>query len=115
MSSSVISVRTGEETDYDALCSRLASEGFVKTDFVSEPGQFAVRGGIIDVFSFSFNNPFGACPVCHGLGFKQEIDPALICRDPNKSLREGAMTVTGWNLDTGKMSEMYFSALENKR
>ena len=60
---------------------------------------------------FSFNNPFGACPVCHGLGFKQEIDPALICRDPNKSLREGAMTVTGWNLDTGRISEMYFSAL----
>ena len=58
VSSSVISVRTGEETDYDALCSRLASEGFVRTDFVSEPGQFAVRGGIIDVFSFSFNNPF---------------------------------------------------------
>ena len=60
---------------------------------------------------FSFNNPFGACPVCHGLGFKQEIDPALICRDPEKSLRQGAMTISGWNLDTGKMSEMYFSAL----
>ncbi len=60
---------------------------------------------------FSFNNPFGACPVCHGLGFRQEIDPSLICRDPEKSLRQGAMTISGWNLDTGKMSEMYFSAL----
>ena len=60
---------------------------------------------------FSFNNPFGACPVCHGLGFRQEIDPALVCRDPEKSLRQGAMTITGWNLDTGKMSEMYFAAL----
>lgn len=54
---------------------------------------------------FSFNNPFGACPVCHGLGFRQEIDPALVCRDPEKSLRQGAMTITGWNLDTGVSSE----------
>ena len=60
---------------------------------------------------FSFNNPFGACPVCHGLGFKQEIDPALICRDPEKTLREGALTVTGWNLDTGRICEMYYNAL----
>ena len=56
--SSVITLRKGEETDYDGLCSRLASEGFVRVDFVSEPGQFAVRGGILDVFSYSFNNPF---------------------------------------------------------
>lgn len=60
---------------------------------------------------FSFNNPFGACPECHGLGFKNVIDENLIVKDKNKTLREGAMTVTGWNLDSGKMADMYFSAL----
>lgn len=60
---------------------------------------------------FSFNNPFGACPVCHGLGFKNVIDEAKVVKDPNKSIREGAMTITGWNLDSGKMAEMYFTAL----
>lgn len=60
---------------------------------------------------FSFNNPFGACPECKGLGYTSRIDEGLVIGDPNKSLREGAMTVSGWNLDTGKMSEMYFRAL----
>ncbi|MBE7086809.1 MAG: excinuclease ABC subunit UvrA [Clostridiales bacterium] len=60
---------------------------------------------------FSFNNPFGACPECHGLGFRNEIDPELIVKDKNKSLRQGAMTVSGWNLDSGKMTEMYFNSL----
>ncbi len=60
---------------------------------------------------FSFNNPFGACPECHGLGFRNDIDEDLIVKDKNKTLREGAMTVTGWNLDNGKMAEMYFESL----
>lgn len=60
---------------------------------------------------FSFNNPFGACPECHGLGFRNEIDESLIVKDKNKTLREGAMTITGWNLDSGKMAEMYFESL----
>ena len=58
VSSSVISLDRGMEAGYDRLCERLAEEGFIKTDFVSEPGQYAVRGGLVDVFSFSFNNPF---------------------------------------------------------
>ncbi len=60
---------------------------------------------------FSFNNPYGACPECAGLGFRNEIDEKLVVRDPNKSLREGAMTVTGWNLDNGKMTQIYFKGL----
>ncbi len=60
---------------------------------------------------FSFNNPFGACPECAGLGFRKELDEMLVVKDPNKSLREGAMTITGWNLDSGKMVAMYFNAL----
>ncbi len=60
---------------------------------------------------FSFNNPYGACPECNGLGYTSRIDEKLVIGDPNKSLREGALTVTGWNLDNGKMTEMYFKAL----
>ncbi len=60
---------------------------------------------------FSFNNPYGACPECLGLGFRNEIDEGLVVKDPNKSLNEGAMTITGWNLDSGKMAHMYFSSL----
>ncbi len=60
---------------------------------------------------FSFNNPFGACPDCHGLGYKNEVDPKLVIKDENMSLRDGAMCITGWNLDSGKMCEMYFTSL----
>ena len=60
---------------------------------------------------FSFNNPFGACPECHGLGFNKTVDPDLVVKDKTKTLREGAMTVTGWNLDSGKMAEMNFNSL----
>ncbi len=60
---------------------------------------------------FSFNNPFGACPECHGLGFNNEIDENLVVKDKNKSLKEGAMTVTGWNIGDGKMAIMNFSSL----
>ena len=63
---------------------------------------------------FSFNNPYGACPECAGLGFRNEIDEKLVVRDPNKTLREGAMTITGWNLDNGKMANIYFNALAKK-
>ena len=58
MKSSVITVRKGEELDFGGFCERLASEGFQRVDFVSGPGQYAVRGGLVDVFSYSFNNPF---------------------------------------------------------
>ncbi|MGQ9489009.1 MAG: excinuclease ABC subunit UvrA [Armatimonadota bacterium] len=45
----------------------------------------------IEPRSFSFNSPYGACPECHGLGFKTEFDPALIVPDPSKSIAEGAL------------------------
>lgn len=60
---------------------------------------------------FSFNNPYGACPECHGLGFKEEIDENLIVKDKNLTLRQGAMTVSGWNLESGKIAEMSFKSL----
>lgn len=60
---------------------------------------------------FSFNNPFGACPECTGLGYKQSFDVNKIVKDWNKSVNEGALTVSGWNLDIGKIAEMKFAAL----
>ena len=58
----------------------------------------------IEPRSFSFNNPFGACPVCHGLGFKMEFDPDLMIPDKNLSIAEGAIAVTGWQSATTKSS-----------
>ena len=63
---------------------------------------------------FSFNSPFGACPECGGLGFKQVIDPTLLYGDGSKSLREGAITVTGWNFDSAKTTLQMFTALSEK-
>ena len=60
---------------------------------------------------FSFNTVYGACPSCSGLGFKQFVDPDLICPDKNKTLREGAMKVTGWSLGSNSMALMELSAL----
>ena len=60
---------------------------------------------------FSFNTPYGACPTCSGLGFKQVVDPDLICPDKTKTLREGAMKVTGWNLGSQSMALMEVSAI----
>lgn len=60
---------------------------------------------------FSFNTVYGACPECSGMGFKQFVDPDLICPDKTKTLREGAMKVTGWNLGSGSMALMELSAL----
>lgn len=60
---------------------------------------------------FSFNAPYGACPKCLGLGFTDAINIPMLIGDPNKSLNEGALKVSGWNLDSGKMTQMQFTAL----
>ncbi len=60
---------------------------------------------------FSFNTVYGACPECFGIGYRQIVDPDLICPDKTKSLREGAMKVTGWNLGSQSMSLMELSAI----
>ncbi len=60
---------------------------------------------------FSFNTPWGACPECSGLGFTQTVDPDLICPDKTKTLRDGAIKISGWNLDSSAMTQMYIKAL----
>ncbi|MGN0964802.1 MAG: excinuclease ABC subunit UvrA [Dysosmobacter sp.] len=64
---------------------------------------------------FSFNNPFGACPTCTGLGFQQKVDPDLVIPDKNLSILEGAIQASGWNNIRGDgISRMYFDALAKK-
>ncbi|MBQ4524254.1 MAG: excinuclease ABC subunit UvrA [Lachnospiraceae bacterium] len=58
----------------------------------------------IEPRSFSFNNPFGACPTCHGLGYKMEFDIDLMIPDMKLSIAEGAIAVLGWQSCTDKKS-----------
>ena len=63
---------------------------------------------------FSFNNPYGACPVCAGLGFTNEIDVNKLIANPDATLREGGIRASGWYIDTGKMTQMQFRALSKE-
>ena len=67
----------------------------------------------IEPRSFSFNNPFGACPVCFGLGYKMEFDPDLMIPDKSLSLGEGAIQVMGWqsSSDPGSFTNAVLQAL----
>ena len=67
----------------------------------------------IEPRSFSFNNPFGACPVCHGLGFKMEFDESLIIPDKKLSIAEGAIAVPGWQsvVDSSSYSRCILDAV----
>ena len=58
----------------------------------------------IEPRSFSFNNPFGACPECYGLGYKMEFSEELIIPDPSLSINQGAIAVLGWQSCTDKSS-----------
>ena len=61
---------------------------------------------------FSFNNPFGACPTCTGLGMQLKADPALIIPDDSLSILDGAIVAPGWNsIRSDGISRMYFEAL----
>ena len=55
---SLFNVKAGDEISHDSIISRLGSLGFEKVEFVSAPGQFAIRGSIVDIFSYSRNNPY---------------------------------------------------------
>ncbi len=64
---------------------------------------------------FSFNNPFGACPTCTGLGMQLKADPVLIVPDDRLSILDGAITASGWgNIRSDGISRMYFEALSKK-
>ena len=64
---------------------------------------------------FSFNNPFGACSMCSGLGNLLKIDPDLVIPDKNKSLSDGAINIGGWNIGNDETySRMFIDALSKK-
>lgn len=70
----------------------------------------------IEPRSFSFNNPFGACPDCAGLGYKMEFDPELIVPDTSLSLNQGAIQVMGWQSSSsdGSFSNAILTALSKE-
>ena len=72
--------------------------------------------GEIEPRSFSFNNPFGACPECFGLGYKMEFDIDLIIPDRSLSINQGAITVMGWQscMDKGSFTNALLQALSEK-
>ena len=64
---------------------------------------------------FSFNNPFGACPTCTGLGSQLKVDPTLVIPNPALSILDGAICASGWsNIRGDGISRMYFEALAKK-
>ncbi|MDF2838389.1 MAG: Excinuclease subunit [Evtepia sp.] len=64
---------------------------------------------------FSFNNPYGACPTCTGLGSQLKVDPKLIIPNPNLSIFDGAISASGWqNIKGDSIARMYFEALAKK-
>lgn len=96
------------------------SEGLVIADFDGEEVLYSTKYSCPDCelsFEeltprlFSFNNPYGACPECGGLGFRQEIDTNLLVTDWNKSLNQGAIKASGWMLDTSGMMMAQFKAI----
>ena len=90
------------------------SDGLMIVDVIGgEPMNFSMNFacpdcGIsveeVEPRSFSFNNPFGACPVCVGLGYKMEFDPELLIPDRNLSIEEGAISCIGWQSSSEKGS-----------
>lgn len=85
------------------------SENFACTDCGISIGEVQPR-------SFSFNNPFGACPVCSGLGYKMDFDVKLMIPNENLSLNEGAISVMGWlnSKDKGSFSHSVLEGLSKK-
>ncbi len=90
------------------------AEGLMIVDVIDgEPMTFSERFscpdcgvsiGEIEPRSFSFNNPFGACPECFGLGYKMEFDVDLMIPDKSLSIREGAISVMGWQSSSSEGS-----------
>ena len=64
---------------------------------------------------FSFNNPYGACPVCTGLGIQKRVDPDRVIPNRHLSIKQGAIRAPGWgSADTGSIAAMYYNALGKK-
>lgn len=72
------------------------------------------HGAVIEEMSprmFSFNNPFGACKKCGGLGLYKEISPDLVIPNKKLSINQGAIKASGWNIKEGSIARMYFEGI----
>lgn len=97
------------------------SEGVVIIDIVGDREElFSLNyacpehGAVIEEMSprmFSFNNPFGACKKCSGLGAYKEVDPELIIPNKKLSINQGAIKASGWNINDGSIAKMYYEGL----
>lgn len=97
------------------------SDGVVIIDIVGDREElFSLNyacpehGAVIEEMSprmFSFNNPFGACKKCGGLGSYKEIDPELIIPNKKLSINQGAIKASGWNINDGSIAKMYYEGL----
>lgn len=97
------------------------SDGIVLIDIAGEKEElFSLNyacpehGAVIEEMSprmFSFNNPFGACKKCGGLGSYKEINPDLIIPNRKLSINQGAIKASGWNINDGSIARMYFEGL----
>lgn len=97
------------------------SDGIVLIDIVGDREElFSLNyacpehGAVIEEMSprmFSFNNPFGACKKCGGLGSYKEIDPDLIIPNKKLSINQGAIKASGWNINDGSIARMYYEGL----
>ncbi|MCM1114900.1 MAG: excinuclease ABC subunit UvrA [Clostridium sp.] len=97
------------------------SDGIVLIDIVGDREElFSLNyacpehGAVIEEMSprmFSFNNPFGACKKCGGLGSYKEIDVDLIIPNKKLSINQGAIKASGWNINDGSIAKMYYEGL----
>lgn len=97
------------------------ADGVVLVDIVEDREElFSLNyacpehGAVIEEMSprmFSFNNPFGACKKCGGLGSYKEIDPNLIIPNKKLSINQGAIKASGWNVNDGSIAKMYYEGL----
>ena len=117
----------------DDICSRLAdsietasklTSGLITVNVLGgEDLQFSQNyacpehGVSVDELSprmFSFNNPFGACPKCMGLGVFMKVDPNLVIPNPELSIAQGGLKGSGWAMEGNSIASMYFEALAEK-
>ena len=121
-----IIVRPESETRIsDSMETALALTGSIATVLVDDGTELLFsqsyacpdHGTTLDELTprlFSFNNPYGACPTCSGLGVFLKFDPSLVVSEPQNSLRQGCFSVSGWKAGENTISMMYFKALAEK-
>ncbi len=110
LSGGLVLVETPAQTDDEGHVLAAAEETLFSQNYACEECGVSIEE--LTPRMFSFNNPYGACPTCTGLGFQQKIDPDLVLPNRNLSLTQGAVKASGWNLpDEGTVARMYYDAL----